>query len=212
MASARLDRDPLRPPLRVATVHAVPGPGAVPGQARRPGAPQPTVQVVEHGTQADAAAVSLGEGVDLSGQLGRAGEVHGATVASPGMSPATVAVVGAAIVRDGRVLAARRTAPPEAAGRWEFPGGKVEPGESPEQALVREIGEELGCTIAVTGWLPGEVPIGERYVLTVAVAELVAGEPEPREHDAVRWLGADELEDVDWLDPDVPFLARLPLG
>jgi 8-oxo-dGTP diphosphatase len=128
------------------------------------------------------------------------------------MSPAVVAVVGAAIVRDGRVLAARRTAPPEAAGRWEFPGGKVEPGESPDEALVREVGEELGCTITVTGWLPGEVPIGERYVLTVALAELVAGEPEPREHDAVRWLGPDELHDVDWLDPDVPFLARLPLG
>jgi len=128
------------------------------------------------------------------------------------MSPAVVAVVGAAIVRDGRVLAARRTAPPEAAGRWEFPGGKVEPGESPDDALVREVGEELGCTITVTGWLPGEVPIGERYVLTVALAELVAGEPEPREHDAVRWLGPDQLHDVDWLDPDVPFLARLPLG
>jgi 8-oxo-dGTP diphosphatase len=122
------------------------------------------------------------------------------------------AVVGAAIVRDGRVLAARRTAPPEAAGRWEFPGGKVEPGESPEEALVREVGEELGCTIAVTRWLPGEEPIGERHLLRVAVAELVTGEPEPREHDAVRWLGPDELHDVDWLDPDVPFLARLTLG
>ena len=128
------------------------------------------------------------------------------------MGSVVVAVVGAAIMRDGRVLAARRTAPPEVAGGWEFPGGKVEAGESREEALVREVGEELGCTIAVTGWLPGEVPIGERYVLTVALAELVAGEPEPREHDAVRWLGPDELYGVDWLDPDVPFLARLPLG
>ena len=53
-------------------------------------------------------------------------------------------VVGAAVVRDGRVLACRRTTPPEAAGRWEFPGGKVEPGESPDAALVRELHEELG--------------------------------------------------------------------
>ena len=60
------------------------------------------------------------------------------------------AVVGAAIVRDGRVLAARRTAPPEAAGRWELPGGKVESGETPDAALVREVAEELGCTVAVT--------------------------------------------------------------
>ena len=121
-------------------------------------------------------------------------------------------VVGAAIVRDGRVLAARRTFPAEAAGRWEFPGGKVEPGETPEDALVREVAEELGCTIAVTGWLPGEVAIGERYVLTVATAALVAGEPHPHEHDEVRWLAAEEVGDVDWLEPDRPFLAHLPLG
>ena len=119
--------------------------------------------------------------------------------------------MGAAIVRWGRVLAARRTFPAEAAGRWEFPGGKVEPGETPDAALVREVAEELGCAIEVTSWLPGRVAIGERHVLTVALARLADGEPDPRphEHDAVRWLGADELEDVDWLDPDRPFLAGL---
>ena len=121
-------------------------------------------------------------------------------------------VVGAAIVRDGRVLAARRTSPPEAAGRWELPGGKVEPGESPDEALVREVAEELGCTVEVTAWLPGSVGIGGRHKLTVAVCALVAGEPDPREHDEIRWLAADELGQVDWLEPDRPFLARLPLG
>ncbi len=118
-------------------------------------------------------------------------------------------MVGAAIVRDGRVLAARRTFPAEAAGRWEFPGGKVEPGESPDAALVREVAEELSCAIEVTAWLPDEVAIGDRHVLTVALARLVAGEPAPHEHDQVRWLGADELEAVDWLDADRPFLAAL---
>ena len=121
-------------------------------------------------------------------------------------------VVGAAIVRDGRVLAARRTFPAEAAGRWELPGGKVEPGETPADALVREVAEELGCAIELTRWLPGEVAIGERHVLTVAVARLLDGEPDPREHDEVRWLAADELAQVDWLEPDRPFLAHLPLG
>ncbi|GAA1788606.1 (deoxy)nucleoside triphosphate pyrophosphohydrolase [Nocardioides hankookensis] len=121
-------------------------------------------------------------------------------------------MVGAAIVRDGRVLAARRTTPPETAGRWEFPGGKVEPGESAAQALVREIDEELGCTISVVSWLPGEVAIGDRHVLTVALAEIVTGEPDPREHDAVRWLDAGEIDQVDWLEPDRPFLAHLRLG
>ena len=121
----------------------------------------------------------------------------------------TTTVVGAAILRDGRVLAARRTSPAAAAGRWEFPGGKVEPGETPEAALVREVAEELRCRVEVTGWLAGEVPIGTSHTLAVATARLVDGEPEPVEHDLVRWLAAAELGDVDWLDSDRPFLAEL---
>ena len=119
------------------------------------------------------------------------------------------AVVGAAVLRHGLVLAARRTTPPAAAGRWEFPGGKVEPGESSASALVREVREELGCEVEVTGWLTGVVPVGERHELTVALVRLVAGEPAPTEHDRIRWLGPDELDDVDWLEPDRPFLAGL---
>jgi 8-oxo-dGTP diphosphatase len=122
---------------------------------------------------------------------------------------ARVLVVGAAVVRDGRVLAARRTAPPETAGRWELPGGKVEPGETPGSALVREIREELGCSVVVEQWLDGEVPIGERHVLRVALVRLVDGEPVPVEHDRVRWLAPDELDDLDWLEPDRPFLPAL---
>ncbi|HQR25623.1 MAG TPA: (deoxy)nucleoside triphosphate pyrophosphohydrolase [Nocardioides sp.] len=118
-------------------------------------------------------------------------------------------VVGAAIVRDGRVLAARRTAPAETAGGWEFPGGKVEPGETAEQALRREVEEELGCAIEVQAWLSGEVPIGDTHRLSVARARLVAGEPRPVEHDLVRWLGPDQLDEVDWLAADLPFLAEL---
>ena len=118
-------------------------------------------------------------------------------------------VVGAAIVRGGRVLACRRTAPASAAGRWELPGGKVEPGETPEAALVREVREELGCEIAVAQWLDAEEPISAVLVLRVATASLLDGEPEPVEHDAVRWLAAGELGDVDWLDPDRPFLPEL---
>ena len=76
------------------------------------------------------------------------------------------------------MLAARRTRPAAAAGRWELPGGKVEPGESAGDAVVREVGEELGCRIAVDGWLAGSSPIGAGLVLTVARARVVAGEPE----------------------------------
>jgi mutator protein MutT len=118
-------------------------------------------------------------------------------------------VVGAAVLRGGRVLAARRTTPAAAAGRWELPGGKVEPGQSPAAAVVREVGEELSCIVEVTGWLAGSSPIGTGHVLTVALVRLVAGEPRPGEHDRLRWLAADELDDVDWLEPDRPFLAEL---
>ncbi|MEX0427590.1 (deoxy)nucleoside triphosphate pyrophosphohydrolase [Nocardioides sp. DS6] len=122
------------------------------------------------------------------------------------------AIVVAAAILDAtgeRVLAARRTTPPETAGRWELPGGKVEPEETPEAALVREIGEELGCVVEVLDWLPGEAPIGESHVLRAATARLTAGEPRPREHDLLRWLTAEELDEVDWLAPDRPFLPHL---
>jgi len=145
-------------------------------------------------------------------------EVHAVTVATaasltamdsavPNRRPGLV--VGAAVVRSGRVLAARRTRPSSAAGRWELPGGKVEAGESPEAALVREIAEELGCAIEVEAWLDGESAISATLVLRVARAGLVDGEPVPDEHDRLRWLAADELEEVDWLDSDRPFLLEL---
>ena len=115
-------------------------------------------------------------------------------------------VVGVAIRSRGRLLAARRTTPVEHAGRWELPGGKAATGESPEQAGEREIREELGCEVAAVAVLPGQVPLAGPLVLRVVVADLVDGEPVPREHDAVRWLAADQLEEVAWLDADRPFL------
>jgi 8-oxo-dGTP diphosphatase len=118
-----------------------------------------------------------------------------------------VLVVGAAIVRDGSLLAARRTTPMAAAGRWELPGGKVDPGESPEAALRREIAEELGCDVRVERWLEGEQPIDGIHVLRAAHCSLSGGEPRPgADHDELRWLTADRLHDVDWLEPDRPFL------
>lgn len=125
------------------------------------------------------------------------------------MDPTPALVVGAAVLRDGRVLAARRTGPPELCGSWELPGGKVEPGEDPDAAVVREVREELGCEVRVTGRLAGEQPIGGGGTLQVRCAEIVAGEPVPREHDAVRWLGPEELDEVRWLAPDLPFLIEL---
>ncbi|WP_323740578.1 (deoxy)nucleoside triphosphate pyrophosphohydrolase [Mumia zhuanghuii] len=131
--------------------------------------------------------------------------------AGAGAEPATppTVVVGVAIMRDDRVLAARRTAPPALAGGWEFPGGKVERGESEVDAVRREIAEELACDVAVGDRLDGEVALGVGMVLRVHTAEIVTGEPVPSEHDRLRWLGPDELDDVAWLDADRPFLAEV---
>ena len=115
-------------------------------------------------------------------------------------------MAGAVIVRGPRVLAARRIAPASARGGWEFPGGKVEAGESLRQALEREIAEELGCRVRVVATLRGEQRIDEGHVLRLAHAQLVAGEPVPLEHDAVRWLSAPRLRTVRWLPADLPFL------
>ncbi|MFF3907593.1 (deoxy)nucleoside triphosphate pyrophosphohydrolase [Streptomyces sp. NPDC001848] len=115
-----------------------------------------------------------------------------------------IVVVGAAVLDGGRLLAARRSAPPELAGRWELPGGKVEPGEIPEHALVRELREELGVTAEPVARVPGEWPLKPGYVLRVWTARLLVGTPEPLEdHDELRWLTPDQVWDVDWLPQDV---------
>lgn len=121
-------------------------------------------------------------------------------------------VVAGAIERDGRYLAARRTRPEWAAGRWEFPGGKVEHGESDEQALVREIREELGVEIAVVRRVPGEWPLHDDLVLHLYVATLVEGDPQPLDHhDQLRWVTPAQFDEIDWLESDreaVDTLAR----
>lgn len=118
-------------------------------------------------------------------------------------------VVGVAIIDQGRLLATRRVLPAELAGGWEFPGGKVDPGETSEQSAVREVAEELGCAVQVTGRLGGEQQLRAGVVLHVYAARLVGGEPTPRVHDALRWLGPEELDEVAWLSADRPFLGEL---
>ncbi|MER5856569.1 (deoxy)nucleoside triphosphate pyrophosphohydrolase [Streptomyces sp. NPDC059688] len=124
------------------------------------------------------------------------------------MTPRTerIVVVGAALLDDGRLLAARRSAPAELAGRWELPGGKVEAAERPEDALVRELREELGIDAEPVERVPGEWPLRTPYVLQVWTARLRPGSPAPeplQDHDELRWLTPAEVWDVPWLDQDV---------
>jgi 8-oxo-dGTP diphosphatase len=117
-------------------------------------------------------------------------------------------VVGAAIFDTaGRLLAAQRAGPARYAGLWEFPGGKVEAGESPAGALVRECREELGIDIVV-GDVVGDVPI-EVGMLRVYRASIVNGDPQPHEHQALRWLAPHEYDDVPWITADRPLVERL---
>ncbi|MER7331415.1 MULTISPECIES: (deoxy)nucleoside triphosphate pyrophosphohydrolase [unclassified Micromonospora] len=119
-------------------------------------------------------------------------------------------VVGAAIIRNGRVLACARAAPPEVAGMWEFPGGKVEPGESETAALVRECAEELAVRVEIGDRVGRNVRMAHgRSVLKVYAARLLHGEPQALEHSALRWLSADELDTVTWLPADAPIVAAL---
>jgi 8-oxo-dGTP diphosphatase len=119
-------------------------------------------------------------------------------------------VVGAAIRSGPRILAAARAYPPELAGLWEFPGGKVEPDETEAEALIRECREELGVEVAVGERVGGDlVTGGGRFLLRVYFADLRGGEPVAKEHAELRWLTADELDSVPWLPGNRPAVDTL---
>ena len=117
-----------------------------------------------------------------------------------------IEVVGAVFVRDGLVLAARRGPDKALPGLWEFPGGKIESGETAEQALQRELAEELKVDVRIGDFLTTtdhEYDFGIISLSTYFV-ELMDSEPELTEHVAIRWLSQAELFDVDWAPADIP--------
>lgn len=116
-----------------------------------------------------------------------------------------VTVVGAAIVKDGKVLCAQRDENRSLANKWEFPGGKVEPYESPAEALCREVDEELLCQIEI-----GEEVCTSTYEydfgiveLHVFICHLRSGQPKMTEHKELIWVAPPDMPKLDWAPADL---------
>lgn len=115
-----------------------------------------------------------------------------------------IRVVGAAIVREGKVMCAQRGGGKQLSGKWEFPGGKIEPHETPREALHREIEEELLCEVEI-----GDEVCTDSYdydfgtvTLTVFICHLLSGEPRRTEHQEFRWLDPADMPTLDWAPAD----------
>ncbi len=121
-------------------------------------------------------------------------------------------VVGAALLRNDLCFAARRSAHMHPAHKWEFPGGKIDPGESPQQALRRELEEELGMNVKVGALLGegfGTTHKGRHLRLRVYLVHCDDTEPILTEHDQAGWFDAQALRALDWAAPDIPILPAL---
>lgn len=119
--------------------------------------------------------------------------------------PKQIDVVGAVLVGDGLVLAAQRGPGMSMAGMWEFPGGKIEPGETPEASLARELFEELGIRVEVGKHI---VTTSHEYDfgivnLSTYYCTLVSGTPTISEHAEIRWVSPADLGKLEWAPADV---------
>jgi 8-oxo-dGTP diphosphatase len=120
-------------------------------------------------------------------------------------------VVAGVIERDGQILIGQRRAKDRHALKWEFPGGKVEPGEDPREALARELVEELKCDILVGDLVTTTTHAYDfaTVTLTTFLCILESGEPQLTEHEAVEWLLPGELPTLDWAPADIPAVRLL---
>ncbi|MDT5001354.1 MAG: 8-oxo-dGTP diphosphatase [Mycobacterium sp.] len=119
-------------------------------------------------------------------------------------------VVAGALISGGTLLVAQRERPTELAGLWELPGGKVAAGESDAAALVRELEEELGVEVTVGARLGRDVVLNDQMTLRAYLVTQTGGIVQPRDHRALRWVTADELDGLAWVPADrgwVPDLA-----
>ncbi len=123
-------------------------------------------------------------------------------------------VTCAIIERDGLVLAARRSAAMSLPLKWEFPGGKIDPGESPEECLRRELVEEMGIHVSVGKSLPPSTHHYPTFTVTLHpfVCSIQSGEIVLHEHAAVTWLSPEELHTLDWAEADLPVIEYYQRG
>ena len=126
------------------------------------------------------------------------------------MSDKTIRVAAAIIEKDGKIFSTQRGYG-DYKDWWEFPGGKIEKGETPEEALKREIREELDTEISVDEYLMTvEYDYPEFHlVMDCFMCSVVSGKLTLLEHEAARWLSADDLYQVKWLDADISVLKEL---
>jgi len=123
-----------------------------------------------------------------------------------------IEVVAAVIEHEGKILACRRRPEKAAGGKWEFPGGKLEKGETHSEALVREIREELSISIEVIAPLrTDDTVVGESTIRLVCLRARLLGDPPTQslDHDELRWVCPSSLPDLDWAAPDLPSVAEL---
>ncbi len=130
------------------------------------------------------------------------------------MTHSTPIRVVAAVLRRGTLyLAAQRPADKHLGLKWEFPGGKIEPGEAAEEALKREILEELGCMIVINEQMPAFIHSYGSFAIEmnpfIATLKPESPEPHPHEHASIKWLSIDELQAMDLAEADIPVINWL---
>jgi 8-oxo-dGTP diphosphatase len=118
-------------------------------------------------------------------------------------------VVAGALITGNTLLVAQRERPPELSGLWELPGGKVAQGESDADALVRELDEELGVAVTVGARLGSDVALGADTTLRAFLVTQTGGSVQARDHRALRWVTADELDALEWVPADRGWLPDL---